>query len=226
MIEAVGLTKSFGGRVAVDDVSFAVEPGEVVGFLGPNGAGKTTTIRLLLGLLRPRKGHAVRPDRVGYLPEHVVPYEQLTASRYLRFLCALKGVARSEAGAEAARCLAAAGLADLPDRPAGRLSRGQRQRLGLAAALVGRPPAYLLDEPTTGLDPRQIVEARALVRSLAADEGAAVLMSTHLLAEASAMCDRVVVISEGRVLADRETGDIADLEPWFLDLVAEKARRR
>ena len=225
MIEAVGLTKSFGGRVAVDEVSFAVGPGEVVGFLGPNGAGKTTTIRLLLGLLRPKNGRAVRPDRVGYLPEHVVPYEQLSASRYVRFLGGMKGLGKGEAAAEAARCLAATGMSELGGRPTGKLSRGQRQRLGLAAALVGHPPAYILDEPTAGLDPQQIVEARAVVRALAVDEGAAVLMSTHLLAEASAMCDRVVVISEGRVLADRSTRDIGELEPWFLGLVADGERR-
>lgn len=218
MIEAVGLTKRFGGRPAVTDVSFSVEPGEVVGFLGPNGAGKTTTIRLLLGLLRPDEGSATRPDAVGYLPEQVAAYEQLSVAGHLRFLCRMKRV--SDAPAEVERAMAAMHIEDLATRPIGRLSRGQRQRVGLAGALLGRPGAYLLDEPTTGLDPRQVVQARAVVRALA-DEGGAVLLSTHLLSEASSVCDRVVVIAGGRVVAEERPGEASDLEARFLRLVGE-----
>ena len=218
MIEAVGLTRRFGGRAAVSDVSFAVEPGEVVGFLGPNGAGKTTTMRLLLGLLRPDGGRAVRPERVGYLPEQAAAYETLTVGSHLRFLARVKGVVDRDE--EVARVMERVHVDDLAGRPVGRLSRGQRQRVGLAGALLGSPPAYFLDEPTTGLDPRQVVDARAVVRQLA-DGGAAVLLSTHLLAEASAVCDRVVVIVAGRVVAEERPGEAHDLEARFLRLVGE-----
>jgi ABC-2 type transport system ATP-binding protein len=216
VIEAVGLTKRFGGRPAVTDVSFVVEPGEVVGFLGPNGAGKTTTIRLLLGLLRPDAGEARRPASIGYLPEQPAAYDQLSVRSHLRFLCRMKNVDLREAETS----MEAASVADLAKRPVGRLSRGQRQRVGLAAALLGRPPAQLLDEPTTGLDPRQVVHARMLIRELAT-HGAAVLLSTHLLAEAAAVCDRVVVIAGGRVVAEERPGEAPDLEARFLRLIGE-----
>jgi ABC-2 type transport system ATP-binding protein len=221
VIEAVGLTKRFGGRVAVDDVGFVVAAGEVVGFLGPNGAGKTTTIKLLLGLLRPDSGRAARPPRVGYLPEQVAAYPQMGVARYLGFLAALKGVGRGSVGGEVERAMAAATVADLAGRPIGRLSKGQRQRVGLAAAFLGQPPAYVLDEPTSGLDPRQIVDARSAIRALADGEGGAVLLSTHVLAEAAAVCDRVVVIVGGRIVAEERPGDAPDLEARFLRLVGE-----
>jgi ABC-2 type transport system ATP-binding protein len=199
----------------VDGVTFAVEAGEVVGFLGPNGAGKTTTIRMLVGLLRPDSGQAVAPERVGFLPERFAAYEPLTVSSYLRYLAAQKGCRGDEA-----RALGLAGASDLAGRPLGRLSKGQRQRVGLAQAVLGSPPAYVLDEPMQGFDPAQAVEARALVRKLAAD-GAAVLVSTHLLSEASAMCDRVVVLVKGKVVAVERPGETADLEERFLRLVGE-----
>jgi ABC-2 type transport system ATP-binding protein len=176
MIEARSLTRRFGGRAAVRDVSFKVEPGEVVGFLGPNGAGKTTTMRLLLGLLRPTGGSAEVDGGVGYLPEVFTAYDALSVAGYLRFICRMKGVEK----AAVERSMRSAGVADLASRPVSRLSKGQRQRVGMAQALVGRPPNYVLDEPTQGLDPAQVVEARRLVRSLATSDGAAVLFSTHL----------------------------------------------
>ena len=216
MIEAVGLTKRFAGRTAVDDVSFRVEPGEVVGFLGPNGAGKTTTMRLLLGLLRPDAGRAVRPPHVGFVPEQAAAYDQLAVRAHLRFLCRVKGVATEEAD----RAIEHLSLGELAGRPISRLSRGQRQRVALAAGVLGSPPAYVLDEPTTGLDPRQVVPVRHLVRSLAAG-GAAVLLSTHLLAEAAVVCDRVLVIAGGRLRGATVPTDVPDLEAWFLDLVTD-----
>lgn len=216
MLRAEKLTRSFGGRAAATDVSFEVGAGEVVGFLGPNGAGKTTTIRMLVGLLSPDDGRAHAPERIGFLPEVFAGYDALTSRRYLRFMCAMKGAARSEAD----RCLDVAGATDLAGRPIGRLSKGQRQRVGLAQALLGSPPAYVLDEPMQGFDPAQAVEARGVVRGLA-DAGAAVLVSTHLLAEASAMCDRVVVIVRGRVVAEERPGEVTDLEARFLRLVGE-----
>lgn len=217
MLRAENLHRSFGGRAAVSNVSFEVAAGEVVGFLGPNGAGKTTTIRMLVGLLSPDSGKAHAPDRLGFLPEVFAAYEALSARRYLRFMCAMKGAPAGEAD----RCLAAAGATDLASRPIGRLSKGQRQRVGLAQALLGSPPAYVLDEPMQGFDPAQAVDARRVVKGLAAD-GAAVLVSTHLLAEASAMCDRVVVIVRGKVVAEERPGEVSDLEARFLRLVGER----
>lgn len=216
MLRAEGLSRSFGGRVAVADVSFGVEAGEVVGFLGPNGAGKTTTMRMLVGLLRPDRGRARAPERLGFLPEVFAGYDALSVARYLGFMATMKSAKPSDVD----RCLSAAGARDLARRPLGRLSKGQRQRVGLAQALLGSPEAYVLDEPTQGFDPAQAVEARQLVKGLAA-AGAAVLVSTHLLAEAAAMCDRVVVIVRGRVVAEERPGEVADLEARFLRLVGE-----
>jgi ABC-2 type transport system ATP-binding protein len=213
MIAASGLTRRFGGRTVVDDVSFSVAPGEVVGFLGPNGAGKTTTMRMLLGLLRADAGHAELHGAVGFLPEVFAGYDQLSVRRYLRFMAAMKQVD----GADVDRVALAANVGDLLRRPLGRLSKGQRQRVGMAQALLGGPLGYVFDEPTQGLDPKQVVDARRLVRSLA-DAGAAVLLSTHLLAEASAVCDRVVVIVGGRVVAEERPGEAVDLEQRFLRL--------
>ena len=201
-------------------VSFEVPAGEVVGFLGPNGAGKTTTMRMLVGMLRPDSGRAHAPDRLGFLPEVFAGYDALSAGGYLRFMARLKNADPAEVD----RCLAATGAADLAGRPLGRLSKGQRQRIGLAQALLGTPPAYVLDEPMQGFDPAQAVEARRLVKGLAAD-GAAVLVSTHLLAEAAAMCDRVVVIVRGKVVAEERTGEVSDLEARFLRLVGEREHK-
>ena len=211
MIAARELSRRFGGRTVVEAVSFSVGPGEVVGFVGPNGAGKTTTMRMLLGILRPSSGEAA-------VDGPFAAYDALSVRSYLRFMTRVKRVP----GEDAERAMTAAGVADLAGRPVGRLSKGQRQRVGIAQSLLGSPPAYVLDEPTQGLDPKQVVEARALVRSLATDHGAAVLLSTHLLAEASAVCDRVVVIVAGRVVAEERPGEAGDLEARFLRLVGER----
>ena len=203
------------------DVSFAVHPGEVVGFLGPNGAGKTTTMRMLLGLLRPDAGTAEIARPIGYLPELHVGYDALRADHYLDYLAVMKGLDRGRRRGEVARVLEQTGMDDLARRPLGRLSKGQCQRLGIAQALLGSPPAYVLDEPVNGLDPTQTAEARVLLRSLAA-EGAAVLLSTHVLAEAAATCDRVVVIANGSIVADEPVGP--DLEAQFLAAVRDAHR--
>jgi ABC-2 type transport system ATP-binding protein len=217
VISAHGLTRRYGGRDAVTDVSFSVAPGEVVGFLGPNGAGKSTTMRLLLGLQRPHAGEARVDGPTGYLPEAFAAYDAISVRSYLRFMTRMKDVDRDDVE----RVLTAAGVADLATRPVARLSKGQRQRVGMAQALLGHPPAYVLDEPTQGLDPKQVVEARRLIRSLATDDGAAVLFSTHVLGEVAAVCDRVVVIVRGRVVAEEDAVGATDLEARFLRLVGE-----
>lgn len=219
MISAQGLHLSFAGRAAVSDVSFEVEAGEVVGFLGPNGAGKTTTIRLLLGLLRPDAGTVAVEGPVGYLPELHVGYDALRAAQYLEYLATMKGVPPGERRSDVSRVLDLTGMGSLARRPLGRLSKGQRQRLGIAQALLGSPPSYVLDEPINGLDPAQIAEARVLFRQIA-EHGAAVLLSTHLLAEAAATCDRVIMIAEGSIVADEPVGP--DLEARFLEAVTGK----
>ena len=211
MIVAEGLARSFGGHPAVDDVSFTVESGEVVGLLGPNGAGKTTTIRMLLGLLRPHGGTAEITRPLGYLPEQLLPYDGLTVRSYLNFSCRTRRIDRG--AVEPA--MQDAKVSDLAGRPIGRLSKGQRQRVALAQAVLGDARTLVLDEPTASLDPKQVVVVRKLVRRRA-DGGAAVLVSTHVLSEAAAVCDRVVVLSAGRVVAVEPPGD--DLERRFLRL--------
>jgi ABC-2 type transport system ATP-binding protein len=210
------VSRRFGGRRVLHGVSFGVAPGEVVGLLGPNGAGKSTTIRILLGLLRPSGGRAGVEGRAGYLPEVFNAYDALTVAAYLRFCCRTRGLPPSAVGP----ALDAACAADLAGRPTGRLSRGQRQRVGLAQAVLGAPPALVLDEPTSGLDPQQVVDARRLVRDAAA-AGSAVLVSTHVLSEAAAVCDRVVVLAGGTVLAEEAPGEAGDLEARYLRLVSE-----
>lgn len=211
IVEVEGLSKRFGNRVALDGVSFTAERGEVLGFLGPNGAGKTTTMRILAGVIPSsagrvriagldvaRDGLAARA-RVGFLPERVPLYDEMRVGAFLRFVAAMKGLVGRAAARAAARAAEEAGLRDAAREPIGRLSRGFRQRVGLAQALLGDPPVLLLDEPTAGLDPRQIAETRALVRRLGTER--TILVSTHILPEVSATCGRVVILSRGRVVA-------------------------
>jgi ABC-2 type transport system ATP-binding protein len=216
VIEARHLTKRFGGRTAISDVSLEVAPGEIVGFLGPNGAGKTTTMRILLGTLRPDDGDAKVDRPVGYLPENFAAYDVLSVRSYLGLMAKLKNVHEPR---EIDRVMEAAGVADLASRPVERLSKGQKQRVGLAQALLGSPRAFVLDEPTIGLDPRQIVDTRRVIRTLRDD--AAVLLSTHILHEAAELCDRVVVIVKGKVVAEERPQSATDLEERFLRLVGE-----
>lgn len=212
MIEAQGLTRYYSGRPAVDDVSFVARKGEILGFLGPNGAGKTTTMRMLTCFLPPTRGTAriagydimensmeVR-QRVGYLPENVPLYLDLTVAGYLDFVATLKGMGRSRRAAALDRVMEECGVTEVRHRPIGKLSRGYRQRVGLAQALVNDPEVLILDEPTVGLDPRQIIEIRELIRSLAGER--TVILSTHILPEVSLLCQRVIIINEGRLITD------------------------
>jgi gliding motility-associated transport system ATP-binding protein len=211
LIRVEHLTKWYGSTCAVDDVSFLVERGEVAALLGPNGSGKSTLMRMLTGYFSPTAGRvlvdgvdvAERPAaarrRVGYLPEQIALYPELTVRRYLAFVGEVKGLGararRAAVDAVVQRC----GLAEVADRLTGKLSKGYRQRVGLAQALVGDPEVLVLDEPTVGLDPVQTVEMRSLLRTLA---GRTVLLSTHILSEASALCSRIVILARGRLVAE------------------------
>ncbi len=226
MIEAQHLTKDYGSVVAVNDVSFAVGAGEVVGFLGPNGAGKTTTLRILAGFLGATSGSVTiggfdvarqsleARARLGYMPEAAPLYPELRVREYLAFRAALKRVARRERKAAVARALEQAAVRDVAETPIGQLSKGYRQRVALADALVGSPPLLILDEPTAGLDPNQIIEVRKLVRELGKSH--TILLSTHILPEVEAVCDRALVIARGRLVAE---GTLAELK-------ARRASRR
>ena len=225
MIEARQLAKRFGGRAAIEDVSLGVARGEVVGFLGPNGAGKTTTLRILAGVFPPTRGQAlidghdvVRAPlaarrRLGYAPERPALHLEMTVAGLLDFAAGMKDVGGAHARRAAVEdALARAVLGEVATRRIGALSKGVRQRLGLALALVGDPPALLLDEPTAGLDPEQSADMRRLIRGLGTER--AILVSSHALAEVEALCDRVVILHRGRVLsADTPARLAARLRP-------------
>jgi ABC-2 type transport system ATP-binding protein len=211
LIEVEGLTKSFGPVRAVDNVSFTVEKGEILGFLGPNGAGKTTTMRILTGYMPATAGTAriagldvfeksleVR-RHIGYLPENPPVYPDLTVGSYLDFVARIKGVAAGERKSRVDAALEMTHIADKRKELIKRLSRGYRQRVGLAQAVVHNPDVIVLDEPTVGLDPKQIIEVRHLIKSLAGSH--TIILSTHILPEVSMTCDRVVIINKGRVAA-------------------------
>ena len=211
MIEVQHLTKRYGRVTAVDDVSFRVERGEILGFLGPNGAGKTTTMRILTGYMPATEGRATvagydifdKPieakRRIGYLPETPPLYPDMTVREYLDFVARIKGVPPKEKKDRVTGVMARAHVADMADRHCAKLSKGYRQRVGLAQALIHNPEVLILDEPTAGLDPKQIIETRDLIRSLAGDH--TIILSTHILPEVSQTCQRVVIINKGRVVA-------------------------
>jgi ABC-2 type transport system ATP-binding protein len=224
MIEAAGITKRYGDLLAVDGVSFTVEQGEVVGFLGPNGAGKTTTMRILTGFLPPTDGTAriaghdifaepLEARRViGYLPEAPPLYPEMDVQGYLRYVATLKGVPRRSRREAVERAMARCGLTHVHRRVIGALSKGYRQRVGIAQAIVHDPPVLILDEPTIGLDPVQIGEIRRLLAELAAaKEGGTqhtIILSTHILAEVEAICRRVILIHNGRKRVDASLSEL------------------
>jgi ABC-2 type transport system ATP-binding protein len=218
MIEVVALGMRYGARDALSDVSFTVGRGEVVGLLGPNGAGKTTTLRILTGALAPTAGdailggHSVRtqPLRVkqaiGYLPEGTPLYPDMRVGEYLWFRAALRGVPRRQRRQVVAEAVERCRLQDRSRQIIGTLSRGYRQRVGLADAVLAAPPILILDEPTVGLDPNQVLEMRALIRELGRDR--AVLLSTHVLPDVEAMAARVVILDSGRVVASGSPAEL------------------
>ncbi len=210
MIEVSHLTKRYGGLLALDAVSFNAYEGEIVGFLGPNGAGKTTTMRILTGYMPPTSGTArvagldVVEDslavrrRVGYLPETVPLYRDMTVAGYLNFVAQLRGVERRRE--RVAQTLEQVGMADRARSLIRNLSKGMRQRVGLAQAIVHQPDVLILDEPTIGLDPHQVQDVRALIRELGRTQ--TILLSTHILSEAEQLCDRVIIIDRGRIVVE------------------------
>ncbi len=231
MIEVRHLTKRYGDRVAVSDLSFEVARGDVVGFLGPNGAGKSTTLRMLTGFLEPSEG-SIRIDgldavndglsvrkRVGYMPEAVPLYLEMRVVEYLRYRAELKGVPRAQITKNVDRALELASVADVRTRVIGQLSKGYRQRVGLADALVADPPLLILDEPTAGLDPNQIRQVRDLIRELAKEK--TVLLSTHILPEVEAVCAQVVIIDRGRLVSKGKPEDLRNVGGGLRGLVIE-----
>jgi ABC-2 type transport system ATP-binding protein len=212
MITVENLSKSYGGRLAVDDISFGVRQGEILGFLGPNGAGKTTTMRMLTGFIPPSGGRTVvggfdlaREGRaarriIGYQPENPPLYGEMTVSEYLGFAARIKGVEPRSVSARVARVIERCGLGDVGGRLLRNLSKGFRQRASIAQALVHDPEVLIFDEPTIGLDPLQIIEIRNLIKGLAGDH--TVILSSHILPEVTMTCQRVVIINQGRLVAE------------------------
>ncbi|MDD5110515.1 MAG: ATP-binding cassette domain-containing protein [Patescibacteria group bacterium] len=215
-IEAKKLHKAFGGNVVLNGLDFHIQPGEIVGFLGPNGAGKTTTMRILTGFLAPTSGQVLYNDvdlidqmlevrrRIGYLPENNPLYPELRVFEYLRFVATVKQITTPDE--EIRRVVSACGLADRIGQGIGTLSKGFRQRAGLAAALLGDPELLILDEPTSGLDPNQIQEIRHLIQAIGRTK--TIILSTHILPEVQASCTRVLIISQGKIVGQGTTAEL------------------
>ena len=212
MIEVENLTKNYGPIRALEDISFRIEKGEVVGFLGPNGAGKTTTMRILTCFMPASSGRATVAGydvfkesldvrkRIGYLPENIPLYPEMTVSKYLKYISKIKGLPRSRRADRLDLAVEACGLTERRNQIIGQLSKGYRQRVGLAQALIHDPDVMIFDEPTSGLDPRQIIEIRELIKDLGKEH--TIILSTHILPEASMTCERLIVINEGRIAGD------------------------
>ena len=237
MIEVQHVTKRYGPVTAVDDVSFRVERGEILGFLGPNGAGKTTTMRILTGYIPATEGKALvagfdvfeqpveAKRRTGYLPETPPLYPEMTVLEYLTFVARINGIAGSERKAQVNAVMGRTHIQDVANRHCGKLSKGYRQRVGLAQAILHNPDVLILDEPTAALDPKQIIETRELIKSLAGDH--TIILSTHILPEVAQTCHRVVIINQGRVVAvdtpDNLTRRLRGSETMYLQIDAAGA---
>ncbi len=239
LIEIAGLCKRFGSFTAVDQVSFSVARGEVLGFLGPNGAGKSTTMRMLAGFMTPSAGtaricgHDVQTDAVaarrslGFLPEGAPTYPEMVVEGFLRFVARIRGYAGRTLDERVAHAIALTSLGGVRLQPIETLSKGFKRRVGLAQALLHDPPVLVLDEPTDGLDPNQKHEVRTLIRRMAPDK--AIVISTHILEEVDAVCTRAIIIAHGRVVADATPAELARrhpsgrLEDVFRAITAETA---
>jgi ABC-2 type transport system ATP-binding protein len=237
VIEVQHLTKRYGPFTAVDNVTFTVERGEILGFLGPNGAGKTTTMRVLTGYMPPTEGKAIvagfdiqeqpieAKRRIGYLPETPPLYPDMTVRDYLSFVAKIKGVPRADRQARIDTVMERTRIADMANRHCSKLSKGYKQRVGLAQAIIHNPEVLILDEPTAGLDPKQILETRKLIKELAGDH--TIILSTHILPEVSQTCQRVVIINKGKVVAvdtpDNLTAKLRGSETMYVQVDAAGA---
>jgi len=219
-IAVKSITKRYGSQLAVNDVSFTVSTGEIVGFIGPNGAGKSTTMKIITGTLPPDKGEVLIRDKpvgenlksirkiIGYLPENNPLYPEMYIREYLRYVAGLYGMTGSPARQRINQVISMTGLGSEAHKKIGSLSKGYRQRVGLAQALIHDPEILILDEPTSGLDPNQLVEIRNLISQIGQEK--TVLLSTHILQEVEAICDRVIVIDQGRVIADKQADELKE----------------
>ncbi len=234
MIKVSRLTKYYGPTRAVEDVTFEAEKGEIVGLLGPNGAGKTTIMRMLTGYFAPTSGTAKIAGfdiieepmevkkRLGYLPEVLPLYYEMVVSDYLEFVSQIKGITFKERRAKVAKALGLARIEDVKHRIIGRLSRGYKQRVGIAQALLNDPEVLILDEPTIGLDPKQIIEIRELIKSLGGSR--TVLLSSHILPEVSMTCEKIIIINKGRVAAVTDKAAIEGKDRIIVKLLGEPAK--
>lgn len=213
MIQIEKVNKSFGAQQVLKDVSLTIPEGQVLGLLGPNGAGKSTLMKILIGLWKADSGMVSTPPRIGYLPENNPLYEEMYVIEYLRFMAQMTQIGNWKLEIE--DLIDRVGLTPECHKHIRELSKGYRQRVGLAQALLGDPELLILDEPTTGLDPNQLVEIRSLIRSLGKDR--TVILSTHIMQEVREMCDRVVILDHGEIKADKPINEIIDLEQLFID---------
>lgn len=234
MIEVTGLSKSYGPIQALQGISFSVKKGEVVGFLGPNGAGKSTTMKIITGSMAPSSGSAkvagfdVFEDpievkkRIGYLPENPPVYGDMNIEAYLSFVARLKGVEKSKVRSQVEKAIEKTDLGSVRRRLIQNLSKGYRQRVGIAQALVSDPEILILDEPTSGLDPRQVAEVRSLIQELKGEH--TIILSTHILPEVQAMCERIIIINRGRIVAEDSLEGLASRMAGTLALKVRVAR--
>lgn len=221
MIDVISVSKKYGKRYAVRDISFHVQEGEIVGLLGPNGAGKSTTMKIITGYLSASEGKVVidghdveeEPEEarkcVGYLSELAPLYQEMTIREFLRFSCRLKGVSKGDRMEQIGSVAQIVQISDVLDRPIANLSKGYRQRVGLAQALIGEPKVLILDEPTVGLDPNQIIQMRELIRQLGST--ITVIISSHILSEVQTVCDRVIIMQKGSIIADGKTSELTKM---------------
>ncbi|MDD5990228.1 MAG: ATP-binding cassette domain-containing protein [Paludibacteraceae bacterium] len=213
MVSIQHISKSFGSQKVLNDVSLEIPAGQIVGLLGPNGAGKSTLMKILIGLWSADSGTVSAPSRIGYLPENNPLYEEMYVTEYLQFMAKMTNDKCQMTNVDT--LIDKVGLTPECHKHIRELSKGYRQRVGLAQALIGDPELLILDEPTTGLDPNQLVEIRSLIRSLGKDR--TVILSTHIMQEVREMCDRVVILDHGEIKADKPINEIIDLEQLFID---------
>lgn len=220
MIELRNVTKKFSNKTAVSGVSFEVKKGEIIGFLGPNAAGKTTTMRMITGFFPPTEGEVIvagvdmaknpllAKSKIGYMPENAPLYKEMEVYAYLKFIAEIKGVKKDEIAPRVQKSIEETGLTNVMHSVIGKLSKGYRQRVGLAQAILNDPEVLVLDEPTVGLDPKQIKEIRTLIKNMRGER--TIILSTHILPEVAMTCDRVMVINEGKIIAQDEVKNLTD----------------